>query len=75
MAITVSIVEDDQESMLLAGPAAYAFATADHASAGPIVAAGPATGDGGGIGGRFAGETAVDSRLIAYLEQHRGSLA
>jgi hypothetical protein len=64
---------------LLAAPAAYAVATIGNAQTGAIVAAGPASGNGGpgagvvgggGLGGD--GAAAVDASLIAYLEANQG---
>jgi 4-amino-4-deoxy-L-arabinose transferase-like glycosyltransferase len=62
---------------LLAAPAAYAVATIGNAQTGSIVAAGPASGNGGpeaGLaGGGPGGGAAVDARLIGYLEANQGS--
>jgi 4-amino-4-deoxy-L-arabinose transferase-like glycosyltransferase len=62
---------------LLAAPAAYAVATIGNAQTGAIVAAGPASANGGpgaGLGGGGpGGNVAVDVHLISYLEANQGS--
>jgi 4-amino-4-deoxy-L-arabinose transferase-like glycosyltransferase len=64
---------------LLAGPSAYALSTVGNSTGGAIVAAGPTTGGGLGVGGGRAGvfgpagTASTDTALIAYLQAHRGS--